>query len=510
MRLTSITKKMFLLLLSLTVPFIGDQPRGASFRAAPPWRMMGSIQLHACNLPDYGQDALCWNYEVFEDRKARSGLKIALTIIVLPALTQKTAPDPVFFLTGGPGMGASMMTMFDGGPWKALRRERDVIYSDQHGTGDSNPLRCDLIGNTANIQRYFNELSPIDKIRACRDKHARIANLKLYTTPINTDDLDEVREAFGYSKINQYGESYGTLAALEYLRQHAKHGRSTVLAGVATPAFKLPLNFVHHAQLALDRLIEVCSTDKSRNGTFPNLIGEFASVFAQLNAASVSFSVSHPTSKLHQKVTMSRGVFVERLRLMLYDLDDASFVPIFVHSTAQIDWGPFGAAAANAASRAPNILATGMYLTVTCSEFAWRITEPEIARETKNAFTGEYRIRMHLRACMDWPRGTISTAYYEPEKADALVLMFSGDLDAATQPQFGQAAAMHLPNSRQVLIRNASHNYLSECFQNIAANFFAEGLAKGRDPSCVDGLRRPPFVTELSPPPSKEHGGIRE
>ena len=46
------------------------------------------------------------------------------------------------------------------------------------------------------------------------------ADLTKYTTDIAMDDLDEVRDALGYDRINIYGGSYGTRAALVYLRRH--------------------------------------------------------------------------------------------------------------------------------------------------------------------------------------------------------------------------------------------------------------------------------------------------
>jgi pimeloyl-ACP methyl ester carboxylesterase len=40
------------------------------------------------------------------------------------------------------------------------------------------------------------------------------------------DDLDEVRAALGYDKINIIGGSYGTRATQEYLRRHGKRVRA--------------------------------------------------------------------------------------------------------------------------------------------------------------------------------------------------------------------------------------------------------------------------------------------
>jgi hypothetical protein len=45
----------------------------------------------------------------------------------------------------------------------------------------------------------------------------RMPTLSLYTTTIAMADLDDVRAALGYDKINVYGGSYGATTALSYL-----------------------------------------------------------------------------------------------------------------------------------------------------------------------------------------------------------------------------------------------------------------------------------------------------
>lgn len=79
------------------------------------------------------------------------------------------------------------------------------------------------------------ETNPVHKCGHAARGWKKIANLKLYTTPIAMDDLDEVRTALGYDKIDLVGGSYGTFAAQIYMRQHAEHIRAVFLAGVAPP-----------------------------------------------------------------------------------------------------------------------------------------------------------------------------------------------------------------------------------------------------------------------------------
>jgi pimeloyl-ACP methyl ester carboxylesterase len=312
------------------------------------------------------------------------------------------------------------------------------------------------------------------------------------------DDLDDVRAALGYPRINLYGGSYGAQAALQYLRQHPARVRSVALAGVATPAAKQPLNFAGAAQQAMRALIEDCAADAGCQGAFPALASEFDAVLGTLDKGPVTFELINPATKTKQAVSMSHGVFVERLRLMLYDLEGASRVPLVIHQAARGDWGPF-------ATFSPDGVTSGvsvMYLTVTCSETAARITEEDIVRESRDTFVGEYRTRTHLRACQEWPRGDIPSSYYEPVVSDVPVLMLSGELDAATPPDLARTAARSLPSSRQIVMRNAAHAFWYDCMQSLVADFFARGSARGLDASCASTLRRPPFVTEPAARPA--------
>ena len=76
-------------------------PPAASQTPQPPWQG----KLSPCTLPDGGDKAFCGTYEVFENRETRSGRKIPLKIVVLPAKGPKRAPDPVFFLDVGESAG---------------------------------------------------------------------------------------------------------------------------------------------------------------------------------------------------------------------------------------------------------------------------------------------------------------------------------------------------------------------------------------------------------------------
>jgi len=464
-------------------------------QAPPPHeeRRASTVQLAPCRLPRASESVLCGTHTVFENRAARAGRTITLNIVVLPAVGPQRVADPVFYLVGGPGLGAASLVTGDTEKiLEKIRYERDVVFVDQRGTGNSHRLPCRFSDGVA-MQNGFNDLFPIDRVHACREALERVADVRLYTTPIAMDDLDDVRAALGYSRINLYGISYGAQAALQYVRRHPTRLRSVILAGVLTPAAKQPLQFARAAQHAMDLLIGDCAAEAACARTFPDLRADFAAALAAFERGPVTFEVSNPATQAVERVSMSRGVFVERLRLMLYDLHTASRVPLVIHRAARGDWAPF--ASASQAGVAAGV--SGMYLTVTCSESVPPITEQDVVRETHGTFVGEYRTRSHLRACQEWPRSDVPPSFYEPVTSDVPVLILSGELDAATPAHFASVAARSLPNSRQILIRNAAHTYWNECTQNLVAEFLRRGSARDLDVTCTQHLRRPPFVTEL-------------
>src|SRR5262249_3369446 len=186
---------------------------------------------------------------------------------------------------------------------------------EQRGTGGSNPLACDLGHDPLDLAAYFGELFPLAKVRACRDKLAAIADPRLYTTPIAVDDFDDVRAALGYDKIDLVAASYGTIAALVYLRQHADHVRSAFLLGVANTNVRQPLLFARAAQHAMDLLLEDCAADPACHQAFPDLAHELAEVLARFDRGAVTASLVNPATHQIESVPITRASFVERIRL---------------------------------------------------------------------------------------------------------------------------------------------------------------------------------------------------
>src|SRR6266436_6939579 len=190
----------------------------------------GLSNLKPCRVEGVNEELLCGKLTVFENRQTRTSQTIDLSVVVLPAFDQKNKAEPLFDLAGGPGASSAEGAGFYAGPGKEYRRRHDVVCVDQRGTGKSNRL---AIPRQKTAQHYLREMYPVDYVREMRQALEKRADLTKYTTSIAMDDLDDMRAWLGYDRINLFGLSYGTRAALVYLRQHPDHVHTATLIGVA-------------------------------------------------------------------------------------------------------------------------------------------------------------------------------------------------------------------------------------------------------------------------------------
>jgi pimeloyl-ACP methyl ester carboxylesterase len=459
-------------------------------------RLPGPLsKLKPCRVTGIDEELFCGNLTVFENRETRTGRTIDLNIVVLPAFDQKAKAEPVFDFAGGPGASSAERADFYAGPGKDYRRRHDVVCVDQRGTGKSNRL---AIPREKTASYYLSEMFPIDYVRELRHALEQRADLTKYTTSIAMDDLDDVRAWLGYDRINLFGASYGTQAALVYMRQHPEHVRSAILLGVAPTDLKMPLHHAEAGARAMDLLLSECEQDARCNAAFPQIRDDWKNVLAQLEKQPARVEYHPPDKSASTTVEIQPGVFAEKIRTWMYGRDQAARIPLIVHHAANGDFAPFLQQAIGPSI--PDFLADGAYLSVTCAEDVPFINQEEAAKLNAGNPFGNYRVFQQTRACGMWPRGEIPTDFLQPVHSNAPVLIFSGNMDPVTLPKYGEEVARHLPNSRHVIIPQAGHGVdgLTDpgCIDRIAIEFLDKGDVKNLDVSCVERMAPPPFITK--------------
>lgn len=306
-----------------------------------------SLVLSPCNIEGTSEKVNCGTYEVYENRSSKKGRKISLKVVLFPVTGKEREPDPFVYIPGGPGSSATEDAPYVAPQFAKIREHRDLLFVDQRGTGGSNPLNCKFF-NDADTQSYFGYFFPLEDVSTCREQLEQKADLTLYTTPIAMDDLDEVRAALGYERLNLFGGSYGTRASLVYLKRHPKHVRTVTLQGVAPTNQFMPLDFAQSMERALQGTLGDCAADEACNRAFPNLRAETKAVLERLIQGPVEVEVrknfdrgggapgAGSTPEERVKVKLSRDLAVEAVRYMLYHPAGASRAPLVLHQAAGV------------------------------------------------------------------------------------------------------------------------------------------------------------------------------
>ncbi len=453
-----------------------------------------AITLASCRLPGLESPARCGTLEVWEDRESRTGRKIALNIAIIPARARARESDPVVVLAGGPGQGAVSLASQVMPLFARLNDARDILLVDQRGTGSSNPLDCEEEEPQA-LQALFEETLPEQMLAKCLEKLD--ADPRQYVTSIAVEDLDEVRAALGYEKVNLWGGSYGTRVALEYVRRHGDRVRSMVLDGVAPATMKLPLSFVADGDAALTRLIEACEAEARCRNIYPNLRATIASVRSQLSKRPVNVAINDPRTGDRETIKVNESIFLSGLFRPLYVAELASLLPFGISAAASGDFNPLLAQNLEFADDVAENLSIGMHLSVVCAEDIPRISAADLAA-LSGSFFGRSLVDEFVRACRDWPRGKVPADFYEPVRSAVPTLILSGGIDPATPPRHGDQVAATLSNARHLIAPQLGHGVsLHGCAPRLVDAFIRKGSAQALDGKCLERIPRPLFVLPL-------------
>jgi pimeloyl-ACP methyl ester carboxylesterase len=465
--------------------------------AAQQGRKPQTLQLTSCELSGLRGASRCGRYEVFENRSTGKGRKISLRVVVLPASVPTPESDPFVYISGGPGSSAVDDAPYLAEAFAGIRERRDLLFVDQRGTGESNPLKCKFY-NSADPQSYLGYFFPLEDVKQCRQQLESKADLTLYTTPIAMDDLDEVRAALGYHRLNLFGASYGTRAAMTYLKRHPEHVRTVTLQGVSPTNHYVPMDFPQQTERALQGVLAECAADEACHKAFPDLKADEKAVLDRLSKGPVDVELQRNGAAT--RVKLSRDLAAEAVRYMLYNAGAASDVPLFLHLAAQGNYDPLAEAALRFRKGIVATGSNGMYLSVTCAEDLPWIKPGEGERLASGTFLGDYRLRQQREACALWPRARIEAEYSEPVKSEIPVLIFTGEWDPVTPPANGDRVARFFKNSAHVVVPHGGHGFGGlegvDCITRLITRFVEAGTVKGLDTSCVSNIRRKGFRTE--------------
>lgn len=448
-----------------------------------------------CRLKGIDREVQCGAVSVAEDPERPDGRRIDVHYAVVPAVARARALEPVFVFAGGPGQSARRAAGQVQPLFARLNARRDIVYVDQRGTGASNPLACadDGAAATRSLADSLDAARLAARSRECLRRLAAQHDLRQYATWIAVRDVDAVRAALGHERINLWGASYGTRAALEYLRQYPQRVRSLVLDGVAPPDMALPASFARDAQAGLRALLAACAAAVECSSRYPALDAALARLLARADGNGFAATVAHPFTGRPQDLRIDRATLAALLRAPLYVPSLAALLPYALAEAERDNLAPLLAVATALSGNVAENFAEGMHFAVVCAEDLPRVDAAARAAATATPLGASF-LALYDDLCAAVPRREVPPAFYELSAAEVPVLILSGGADPATPPRHGERVAARLRRATHVVAPHLAHGVsLQGCAPELIGGFIRQGSADGLDTTCLQRLPAPTF-----------------
>ncbi len=470
--------------------------RGATYQTIP------CPQPNIAGFPDldFPSGVQCGYLTVLENRAKPDGRRIRIFVMRAPAVSATPKPDPIVYLSGGPGGAGSfeVAAMVKQG----INADREVIFVDQRGTHRADPrLGCpeweqfgfDSVGlpfaaeSTVAIETAA--------IKKCRDRLVAAGfDLAAYNSAENAADIADLKMALGIDSWNVYGVSYGSKLALIVLRDHPQGIRSVVLDSVSPPTSNIVEKWWSAPASSFKAIFAACAAQPTCATTYPNLEADFTATVNRLDQTPVVVQVSDPPGT-SVSVNIDGFAFAYTL-IMASERGDVSRIPKMMADMARGD--PREVATTYLAFRGPpefiGLGGFGLALTVFCAEHANLTTESATLAKSKAALPGfpdrvlkvQPKQGRLFASCPIWNVGMAAPGLSAPIVSNVPVLILEGAFDAATAPEWIDLITPGLKNSQLVAFPFTGHAVLgkSKCALSIMAAFL-DSPTKPVDQTCA-------------------------
>jgi pimeloyl-ACP methyl ester carboxylesterase len=455
------------------------------FAIAWPW---SARTLEPCRVTGVEEPARCLSVEVPESPHERAGRRLRINVVVLPAKGPAPHREPLVLIQGGPGVPGTLMAL-NFQRRVALRDRRDLVFFDQRGTGGSGSLNCAVL----NRFNFLGALFPTDHVAACRRTVTRQADLAAYTNTPSIEDLEAVRKALGVETWSIAGFSFGTRLAQAYARKYPRRVKAVILDGVVPFDVELTADLAPAMERSVDFVVRRCERDVECRKRYPDTQRALVRLSRLLDSAPVPVSVTDSTGRTLAG-PFSRWDFAYAVRGMLYGPLAASLPAWVFEAERTRDFSAFARVYWQRTRWVGDSTGLALHLGVYCSEDLPYTDSVTAVRRAHGTLIGPRYYQEYRAACSVWPMPRAGAEMRRPWTSDIPTLLFSGERDPVTPPEYGTRVARNLTNSRHIIIRGGGHAEQSPCKTQVMATFLNERSVRDLGKTCLDLHDFPAFV----------------
>ncbi|MEO8448920.1 MAG: alpha/beta fold hydrolase [Gemmatimonadota bacterium] len=430
-----------------------------------------------------GAEYHCGELVVPESRDSlggRSGPRsITLPFVVLPATRMPRQPDPIIYLTGGPGTSA-FAGLLQVAAYQQAGSDRDFIVMEERGNGYSTPaLTCDNLG----LPRADTIAA---KLVACRDSLTRSGiDLGKYGVLQAAADYLDLARAVGAERINLYALSSGARSALELMRTNPGKVRAVVLDSPDPGTAESRIAHAGGALDALSRLLAACRADPACRRAYPDAREQFVQVVSALERRPASFA--------NETITSDR--FFEMVAGALSDQAKLGGIPGGLAAASRGDW----ATASRLLQRGADVPegldmsrlhAAGRALVLECGDDSAPISAFETEEQWPASVAGLALglVRADASRCSAWAGPAAAAPRNREVVTRVPTLVMAGANDPTTPPSLANVVATSLPRATLIVPPATALEALRQSCPRAVMRAFLANPAAPPDRACIDSM----------------------
>ena len=420
----------------------------------------------------------CGTLSVPENRSDANSRLIRLPVMIFRSRAAQALPDPIMFLTGGPGNSA--LTGQRSGRSNPFLEARDQVLLEPRGARLSTPdLECPDINRlkgeigAGRLRAREAEAAMVTAAGTCRARLAQSgADLNGYTSAEAADDIEDLRVALGYGPVNLYALSYGTRLALTVARRHPASVRAMVLDSALPPEVGYDETASANTWRALNAVFDGCAVDPACAAAWPDPRGDFKALVARADEERLPFGLADPSID-------ARGAeVVQAVGGALQDPARIALIPRAVGEARAGRYEEIGRWITQA--QGPSAFTWGLRLSVWCGEEApFEDTARVRAQTSIEAGLGGMDARTASpEMCAAWKVARAPVVENEVVESDIPTLIFAGEFDPSTPPQWGRKLLANMPKAFFVQMPGLSHGAsFNPCGGRMAFQFINDPAA---------------------------------
>ncbi|WP_426025500.1 alpha/beta hydrolase [Brevundimonas sp. TSRC1-1] len=468
---------------------------------APPVKAAAPVFMDTACPADWPTDVRemrCGTLTVDEARDGSTDRRIGVAVVILKASTpykdaSGQALPPMVMFHGGPG---GALTSGAGNILRALSRrpdlmavDQDVILFDQRGGGESDPsMDCPGVeltdaGPPSDADR--------DGLIAClKSYQAKGVDLRWYNAAAIADDVRDMTQALGLTKIDLWGGSYGPRIEAAVITHQPQIVRAAVMDSPWPPEGNWAVGTPEQVSTAVRLVLAKCAAQADCAVRHPDLQARFEAEARRWLAGPVTgedgqtFTVDDLSAFLMDTTYSGRGV--RRLPADLEKIIAGDLTPV-----AEI-------------AEDRTYYFEGQHMAHLCKEELPFESRARLAAGAAGDPVAEVLVPSLSRlfdVCAAVDVGAADPVENLPVKTDIPTLFVAAEIDPGCPPALTQAAAQGYANSQVVIVTNATHGVInaSACTRRMARDFLRDPSAPV-DRTCLPAANTPlDFIEDDAP-----------